>query len=248
VFSMLIVLPGLAAVGLLPGLGSTLRFDQALPALMRQTYGPILMAIGFTAIAAGLTSNLGANVTATGALFTSGLYRRYLAPDRSDKHYMLLGRSAIVVAMLISLCASFLSFHFGNLMEQIQWIFSTFGAPFWAVFLLGLFTVSVGESAALSGFISGAVVAILHNVAFRMGYVHYGSIMASNFYSAIYSFTCAIVIATLSSRLSPSKPPPAAVEHTIRWSDMRSLPHSRSSWILAALLLVTCAALNYWWR
>ncbi len=66
-FSMLVVVPGLAAHRLLPGLGHSQRFDQALPAVMRQSYGPAMLGLGLTTIAASLMSALAANVSAFAA-------------------------------------------------------------------------------------------------------------------------------------------------------------------------------------
>jgi SSS family solute:Na+ symporter len=44
-FSFLVVVPGLAAVRLLPELGHTQRFDQALPAIMTFFYGPTMLGL-----------------------------------------------------------------------------------------------------------------------------------------------------------------------------------------------------------
>jgi SSS family solute:Na+ symporter len=247
-FSMLVVLPGLAVARTLPGLGSTLRFDQAIPALMQRSYGPILLAVGFTAITASLTSALSAYVTAFGAVWVNDVYRRYLAPGHSDRHYLVAGRAALVTAALLSVGASFLSFRFGNLMEQVQLIFATFGAPLWAIFLLGFFTTRVGESAALLGFCAGLVTAVLHFIASATGHIVYGSKMTMNFYCAIYSFSAAILVAALAAWLRPNRQRLSASTHSITWKDIRSVSHTPAIWIMAALLLASCALLNYLWR
>jgi solute:Na+ symporter, SSS family len=247
-FSMLVVLPGLAAARMVPGLGTTLRFDQAAPALMQQSYGPVLMAVGFTAIAASLTSALSANVTAFGAVWINDIYRRYLMPQRSDLHYLVVGRVALVIATILSIGASFLSFRFGNLMEQIQLIFATFAAPFWAIFLLGFLTTQITEAAALSGFLAGTAIAVLHFVAVSTGHILYGSNMTANFYSAIYSFSTAVIVTGLANRLIPHAEKPRASPPPIAWKDLRPMSQAPTIWVLAALLLVSCALLNYWWR
>ncbi|MES2393138.1 MAG: sodium/solute symporter [Acidobacteriota bacterium] len=248
VFSMLVVLPGLAAARVVPGLGSTLRFDQAAPALMQLSYGPVLMAIGFTAITASLTSALSANVTAFGAVWVNDVYRRYLMPRRSDRHYLIVGRTALVIATVLSVGASFLSFHFGNMMEQIQLIFATVAAPFWAIFLLGFLTTKVTEAAALPGFVAGTTVAVLHFAAVSTGHIVYGSNMTANFHSAIYSFITAIVVTLLSSRLASPTLRPHAAPLPIGWRSLRSHSQDPTIWILAGLLLVCCGFLNYCWR
>ncbi|SEG68982.1 solute:Na+ symporter, SSS family [Bryocella elongata] len=246
--SMLVVLPGLAAARTIPGLGSTLRFDQATPAFMQQSYGPILLALGFTAISASLTSALSSNVTAFGAVFMSDVYRRYVAPARSDRHYLLVGRTALVVATFTSVLASYLSFHFGNLMEQSQLIFATFAAPFWAVVLFGFLARKVSESAALIGFFTGTSVAIAHYVAFSYGYLPYGSNMTANFYSAIYSFSAAAFTTVLAAQFLPNLKSLDSPGLLIAWKDLRAVRHDRGIWILSLTLVASCALLNYWWR
>ena len=95
-FSMLVILPGLAAYRLLPGLGSSERFDQALPALMKLQYGPAMLGLGLTAIAASLMSGLAANVSAFAALWTEDIYHAHLVPSKPDRHYLVMGRVATV--------------------------------------------------------------------------------------------------------------------------------------------------------
>lgn len=247
-FSMLVVLPGLAAARTIPGLGSTIRFDQATPALMQQSYSPLLMALGFTALCASLTSALSANVTAFGAVWMNDVYRRYLAPHRSDQHYLIVGRAALIAATLTSILASFLSFHFGNLMEQVQLVFATFAAPFWAIVLLGFLTRKVSENAALLGFFAGITVALLHLVAVTGGYLRYGSNMTANFYSAIYSFSAAAITSGVASQLMPNIRMRESAGLLLAGKDLRSLPQARSVWILALSLLACCALLDYLWR
>lgn len=247
-FSMIIVLPGLAAVRIVPGLGTTLRFDQASPALMQRCYGPLMRALGFTAITAGLTSALAANVTAFGALWTEDVYRRYLQSNRTDRHYIAVGRIALLIATLISMAASFLSFHFGDLMEHVQMIFSIFAAPFWGIFLLGITVRRITETAALIGFISGTIAAAIHLYAFTHGHIVYGSTMTANFYAAIYSFSTAVLVSlALSFARKPSQQT-TKITLPITWKELRSASPSRMSWTLAAILLTCCALLNYWWR
>jgi SSS family solute:Na+ symporter len=118
----------------------------------------------------------------------------------------------------------------------------------WAIFLLGFFTTRVGESAALLGFGTGVFIAVLHFIASATGHIVYGSNMTANFYCAIYSFSTAILVAGLASWIKPNSERHNASTHSITWKDLRSVSHTPSIWIMAALLLGSCALLNYWWR
>lgn len=244
-FSLLVVLPGLAASRLIPGLGSVQRFDQALPALMRMQYGPAMLGLGLTAIAASLMSGLAANVSAFAALWTEDIYHAHLVTSKPDRHYLIVARAATIVAVAISLLSSYINFLFSDLMEHVQLIFSVFGAPFFAIFLLGMMTGRTNQRGAIAGFLSGTCVALLHLFAFSRGWLHYGSVMSANFYAAIYSFATSAVVGFLVSL--PGAPTRAAERPELHMQlTIRNIP--RLLWILSALLLCACVGLNWLWR
>jgi SSS family solute:Na+ symporter len=243
-FSMLVVLPGLAAYRLIPGLGSSERFDQALPALMRLQYGPAMLGLGLTAIAASLMSGLAANVSAFAALWTEDIYHAHLVTSKPDRHYLIVGRVATVVAIGVSLLTSYINFLFSDLMEHVQLIFSVFGAPFFAIFLLGMTTRRTNERGAITGFLTGTSVALLHLFAFSRGWLHYGSVMSANFYVAICAFCTAVAVAWLVSGLGP---PNREQRPTLQMSlTVRGIPPLL--WVLSVLLLCACIGLNVIWR
>jgi solute:Na+ symporter, SSS family len=114
------------------------RYDEALPLLMRMTYGPVMLGLVLTALVAGLMSGFAANISAFSPLWTEDIYRRSLPSEASDSHYLWMGRLAYVFASVMGVFTSYLAFLFGNLMEYVQLLFSIFASPFWAIFLLGV--------------------------------------------------------------------------------------------------------------
>lgn len=247
-FAFIVVVPGLAASRLLPGLGGTAqRFDQALPTLMTSTYGPWMLGLGFTALVASLMSGLAANVSAFAAIWTEDIYRSRLVRNRRDRHYLRIGRFAAMAAIVISLATCYIDFLFGSLMEHVQLIFSVFGSPFFAIFLLGMGTRRTTERGAIAGFVAGSSVSLLHLIATAFGWLHYGSIMNANFHAAIYAFTTAIVVGLLVSALAPANASPPATGLVFHWRTGFE-GDNRLLWTLAALLLAACAALNWIWR
>lgn len=244
-FAMLVVLPGLAAHQMLPGLGSSQRFDQALPAVMRLSYGPVMLGLGLTAITASLMSGLAANVSAFAALWTEDIYHAHLVRQRPDRHYVHVGRIATVTAVLVSILTSYINFLFSDLMEHVQMIFSVFGAPFFAIFLVGMLTRRVNERGAIAGFLSGTAIALLHLLAFSRGWLHYGSVMTANFYVAIYAFSTSVLVAWMMSLRSEAVPRTIANPLQMTLS-MRATP--RLLWILSVVLLMACVGMNIIWR
>jgi SSS family solute:Na+ symporter len=246
-FSMMVVLPGLAAARLLPGLGHGQRFDQALAILMTMYYGPLLLALGLTALAASLMSGLAANVSAFAAIWTEDIYRSRLRRDQTDRHYLMMGRAAAIVAVILCVLASYIDFLFSNLMEHVQLIFSIFGAPFWAIFLMGMTSRRVTERGAVAGFLSGTAVALLHLLAFSSGWIRYGSVMNANFHAAIYAFCTAVIVGLGVSLIRPPIFSNEEVSGSLRFGS--DIPKTRGwLWVLSGSLLVTCVFLNWYWR
>jgi SSS family solute:Na+ symporter len=249
-FSLLVILPGLAAGALFPALSRSQHFDQALPQLMVHEYGPMMLALGMTAIVATLMSSLAANVSAFAAVATHDVYRAQLAPDASDSQTLRAGRYVLISGILISLAASYLNFLFHNLMEHVQLIFSVFAAPFWAVFLLGMGPRRANARGALAGFFAGTGIALLHLIATARGWLHYGSNMTANFHVAIYAFTAALLTGWLASG-SPTPPlgtPANTGPLVFEWRAAWTGPGWRPLWILSLLLAAACLAINVAWR
>lgn len=247
-FSMIVVLPGLAAYRLIPGLGHSQRFDQALPAMMTLWYGPVMLGLGLTALLASLMSGLAANVSAFAAIWTEDIYRSRIVRHAQESHYLLVGRIAAAAAIAISLVTSYIDFLFGSLMEHVQLIFSIFGAPFWAIFLLGMSTRRTTEKGAIAGFLTGTIVALLHLGAVAFGFLHYGSVMNANFHGAIYAFAAACVVGWLVSAPGPGEARLPRQVLVFRWRLTSHRGGERLLWILSVALLSGCLLLNWIWR
>jgi SSS family solute:Na+ symporter len=248
-FSGLVVLPGLAAHRMLAGLGHTQRYDQALPALMKMLYGPVLLGVGLTALAASLMSGFAAKISAFAAIWTEDIYRPYLYRNAPDRHYLNVGRGALIAATVLSGLASYLAFFFKDLMEDVQLIFSVFGAPFWAIFCLGMTTRRTTARGATAGLLVGILVALLHLAAVAHGFLHYGSILSADFYGALYAFLTTVLIAIAvdhSSVLATNLSPRTRLVFT--WRAACTGDGIGRLWILSILLLIACAMLNWRWR
>ena len=244
-FSMIGVLPGLAAAAHIPGLGTSVRYDQALPLLMRMTYSPLMLGIGFTALVAGLMAGFAANISAFSALWTEDIYRCSIRSDASESHYLWMGRWAYVFAVVMGGFTSYLTMLFGNLMEHIQLLFSIFASPFWAIFLLGICARRVNARGAIAGFISGACIGLVHLAAFALGLIRYGSVMNMTFHGAIYSFLTALIVGLLASRgeIRETQRRILVLDASIAFS-AEALP----IWCLSAALLTIAVVLNVYWR
>ena len=247
VFPWLIIFPGMAAAIFLRGNRSP-QFDQALPLLISHYYGYALMGLGISAILASLMSGLAGNITAFSALWTHDLYRTHIMPDRSDAHYLRVGRASTAAAGCMSVATAYIVLHYNNLMDYLQLVFATFNAPLFAVFLLGMFTVWATSAAGFWGLLCGVLVAGGHCVAVRCGVITYGSEMLGNFYGAIYGWLTAASTTALVSCFTRRKSRGELAGITY-FTQARSTQHiARVTWLLAIVVLAACAVLNFIFR
>ncbi len=171
---VIVVLPGIAAVLLLPPLD---RPDQAYPQLMG------LMPVGlkgliFAALVAAILSSLASMTNSISTIFTMDLYAQ-AKPEKSQHHYVKVGRIASVVALVIALLTA--QPLLGNSEQAFQFIqeFTGFFTPGIVVlFLLGLFWKKATANGALVAAVGSAVFSFaakmwLPQVPFmdRVGYV-----------------------------------------------------------------------------
>jgi len=154
---VIVVLPGIAAVILAPDLNSP---DQAYPELMK------LMPVGmvglvFAALVAAIVSSLGSMTNSIATIFTMDIYS-YYRKDRSQKHYVFVGRvvsfSALIIAMI---CAKPLLGNFDQAFQYIQKFTGFFTPGIVVIFLLGMFWKRATAHGALTAAIGSAVLSAL---------------------------------------------------------------------------------------
>ncbi len=236
--AFLVVLPGVAAPGLLHGRAS---FDQTMPALMALEFGPALLALGTAALVAGLMAWLAGNVSGFSALWVEEIYRR-MRPNRSERHYIHAGYLAAPVSLLLAQSAVYATFSFRDVMEFLQLIVAFLYAPVFAAVLVGVISRRATGRGAFAGICAGIVSALALEGAYRRGLAPFGSQMSANFYAAILSFAVATAICLI-TRDAPGQ------SGSIRDGSLRQALHpSPALVLLSAALLGLCVLLNVvWW-
>jgi SSS family solute:Na+ symporter len=165
-----------------------------------------MLGLGLTALMASFMSGMAGNVTAFNTVFTYDIYQTYIAPKRSDAHYLWVGRVTTVVGILVSIGAAYLTASFNNIMDMLQLVFGFVNGPLLATFLLGMFWKRSTGHGAFYGLLAGTAAAALHDgltlpkgaaVGIKggwLGAVHtYPTEMAQNFWLAIFAFTACFV-------------------------------------------------------
>jgi SSS family solute:Na+ symporter len=249
-FPFFTVVPGLAALLLIPDLIKD-NYNMTLPLLLVHFYPPGLLGIGLTALLASFMSGMAGNVTAFNTVWTYDLYRTYIAPDRDDRHYLMVGRIATVAGVAVSIGAAYLALHFENMFDYWALLSSIFIATSFATFLLGIFTRLVTSTGAFCGMLVGFVVAIGHYMLYERGVIHYGSIMEMDFMDGTYGFGANAIVALVVS-LAGERKSDRELSGLVFWLRER-LPVRRASWLfrpstLAVAIAVLTITLNVIFR
>jgi SSS family solute:Na+ symporter len=165
---VIVVIPGIAALYL----AREGHLDMArLAASPDSTYGILmglvpegLRGLVFAALIAAIVSSLASMMNSISTIFTMDIYRDMIAPNRSEAHYVAVGRttSAIAVIIAVILARPFL----GGMESAFQAIqeYTGFIAPgIVSVFLLGMFWKGCNAQGAFAMLI----VSVLANIALK---------------------------------------------------------------------------------
>lgn len=141
---LIVVVPGIAALILAQ---DGVLLGEALSEKSDRTYGELiklapegLRGLIFAALIAAIVSSLASMMNSISTIFTMDIYRDYIAKDKDEKHYVLVGRLTALASMVLALILArpFL----GGMESAFQTIqeYSGFIAPgVVAIFLLGFF-------------------------------------------------------------------------------------------------------------
>lgn len=220
-FPALVILPGMIAIAMhhstggkfLPiGADGTPDYNMTIPTLLAHYCPSGLLGIGFTALMASFMSGMAGNVTAFNTVWTYDIYQSYIAPKKSDNHYLWMGRWATVFGILVSVAAAYMASKFNNIMDMLQLVFGFVNAPLFATFLLGMFWRRSTGHGAFFGLLSGTIgAATFHGLSLAMtavpgikgGWITpkyiFQSEMSQNFWMAIIAWTTCFVLTILIS-------------------------------------------------
>jgi SSS family solute:Na+ symporter len=154
---VIIVLPGIAAVVLAPGLPKP---DEAYPTMMR-LLPPGLLGLVFAALVAAIIASTASKINSIATIFTLDLYAKFRgektrAEDdkaesvREERHLVLVGRITAITAIIIAIIVA--RPLVGSSEQAFQFIqeFSGFFTPgITVIFLLGLFWKRATEAGAI---------------------------------------------------------------------------------------------------
>ena len=237
-------------------------YDKVILSLAQKYCPPGLLGLALTALLASFMSGMAGNVTAFNTVWTYDLYQAYIAPEKSDDHYMWMGRVITVVGILLSIACAYFASNYSNAMDVIQLVFGFVNAPLFATFLLGMFWSRSTSHGAFFGLLGGTLTsAAFHAVTIasgnapgiKGGYVAslwtLPSEMAQNFWLASVAFTSCFMLTLVISLLTARTKSNEELKGLV-YSLTPKLKDEEQNWflrpaVLGTLLLVACVALNY---
>jgi len=264
-FPALVILPGMIAIAMhhadggkfLPlAADGTPDYNMTIPTLLAKYFPSGLLGVGFTALMASFMSGMAGNVTAFNTVWTYDIYQSYIAKDKSDHHYLWMGRYATVFGILVSIGAAFLASKFNNIMDMLQLVFGFVNAPLFATFLLGMFWKRTTGHAAFSGLLIGTVgAALFHGLALtergvpgiKGGWIAqkfiFHSEMGQNFWMAIVAWTACFtstLLISLATRRTKTDAELAGLVYSLtpKLKSGNEAWHQRPATLGAAILLL----------
>jgi len=236
-------------------------YDGVILSLVKK-YCPMgLLGLALTALLASFMSGMAGNVTAFNTVWTYDLYQAYIAKNKSDAHYMTMGRCITVVGILLSIACAYFARNYSNAMDVIQLVFGFVNAPLFATFLLGMFWKRTTSHGAFFGLMAGTLTSALFHACtlttgnvpgIKGGYLaalqYFPSEMAQNFWLAAFAFLACFTL-TVSISLATKRTKSDAELTGLVYSLTPKIKAGDEPWfarpaVLGVLLLIVCVVLN----
>ena len=203
-----IVIPGMAAVLLIPGLGESggLAYNLAIPALMNK-YLPVgVLGVAITGLLAAFMAGMAANVSSFNAVWTYDIWQNYLRPGRPDSYYLRVGRYTTVVGVFIGILTAFIASSYNNIANYLQTLFSFFNVPIFVAFIVGMVWRKAGRGSGFWGMVVGTVFAFGTWVLYKQHVLSFRSDLHETQWGAIVGFVAGLIAMVIATRFDTPKP------------------------------------------
>ena len=241
-----------------PGTGLH-SYNEVLPLMMVRYMGPGLLGLGITALIAGFMSGMAGNVSAFSAVWTYDIYQPHIRKNAPDEHYVMVGRWATILGVVVSIGTAYLVMHAAGIMDYVQALFSFFISPLLGVVLVGMFWKRATRAGGFWGLLLGTLASVglwawvkadpaaLRYVAFSPD----ARTMAENMYRALWSVIVSMGVNVVVSLLTAPKPLAeldGLVYGATKIPEEEPVPLYKNEWFWTAVSVVAFVGLNvYFW-
>ena len=203
------ILPGMIALVVIPGLGSSqpnMEYNNAIPLLMNEYLPNGMLGIALTGLMASFMAGVAANVSAFNTVVTTDLVEPYLRKGKPDEWYVRFGRIATIGGIGVSIFTALIASTYDNLMNYLQALFSIFNAPLFATFIIGMFWKRMTPAAGFWGLIAGTITAAALFIGYKAGWINFGSDLDQSMWGAGSAFVVDAIVTVLVSLRTKPKP------------------------------------------
>ena len=238
------------------------NYDGVILSLVQRYCPSGLLGLALTGLLASFMSGMAGNVTAFNTVWTYDLYQAYIAKNKSDSHYMWMGRCITVVGILLSIVCAYLVSHWSNAMDIIQLVFGFVNAPLFATFLFGMFWKRTTSTGAFLGLLGGTGTSALFHAltsavgnapGIKGGYLGvlqvFPSDMAQNFWLASFAFIVCFVLTLVISLATSRTKSDEQLKGLVYSLTPKIVEHNVPVWqrpaVVGTALLIACVILNF---
>ncbi len=203
-----IVIPGMAAVLLIPGIGEGggLPYNDAIPALMNKYLPTGVLGVAITGLLAAFMAGMAANVSSFNAVWTYDIWQNYIRRGRPDSYYLRIGRITTIVGVFVGILTAFIAAGYSNIANYLQTLFSFFNVPIFLAFIVGMVWRKAGRGSGFWGMITGTLVAFGTWLLYKLGVLSFRSDLAETQWGAIAGFASGFAAMAIATRFSAPKP------------------------------------------
>lgn len=124
-------------------------------ALGQIIFHPLIAGIMLAAVLAAVMSTISSQLIVTSSALIEDLYKAVMKSDATDKHYVFLGRMAVLVVSLIAMVLAWPNKE--SILKLVSFAWAGFGGAFGPIIILSLYWRKLTAQGALWGMVAGAI-------------------------------------------------------------------------------------------
>jgi len=234
-------------------------YNEVLPLMLVRYCSPGLLGLGITALIAGFMSGMAGNVSAFSAVWTYDIYQPLIVKKAKDEHYVLVGRWATILGVVVSIGTAYLVMSMAGIMDYVQALFSFFISPLLGVVLVGMFWKRATKAGGFWGLLMGTLTSVglwawvkVDPSALRFVAISPDAKdMAENMYRALWSVIVSMGVNVTVSMFTTPKPLSeldGVVYGATKIPEEEPVPIYKNEWFWTVIAIIVFVALNvYFW-
>lgn len=118
-------------------------------------FHPFIAGIMLAAVLAAVMSTISSQLIVTSSALIEDLYKAVFNKDADDRHYVFLGRMAVLIVSIIAMILAWPNKE--SILKLVSFAWAGFGASFGPIILLSLYWRKITAVGALTGMVAGAI-------------------------------------------------------------------------------------------